>query len=108
MPRMTIEQIACTANDAYRDSHILRQFAGGYVTNFGSLPPTEALAAFIVKLIIDLYDPASNDKQNLLRITTGLGHAAHQLQDVEKVLNRLRNQSGACTWFSHPSGLASS
>lgn len=81
-----LSDILSEVNDVFPDHFVEHQIEG----DRPQLQPFDALAAFLVQEIEELYSAESDDEHNLMRIISGLERATYNLEAVVKRLRRLQ------------------
>ncbi len=86
MPK-NLNELIETLNKAYPDDFLALQHAE-FSKNLETLSLTEALAAYVVREIEELYDPSSSERQNAVRTAPSLARSADVLQQLAEVLRQ--------------------
>ena len=85
------ENLITEANSVFPNSFMLTR----YQRTPANLRPDELLTQYLVAKLRGLYDPRSNDQDNLSRIITNLDMASAKIDEVRQCFQELRQASPA-------------
>ena len=90
----TLNELVEIAAEAYPDHFLQKQLQTSQV-DVNTLSLDEVLAVYITKEFRELYDPNSEDRENVRRIAASLERSAHTLERVAEQLRGFTHLSSA-------------